>query len=236
MSLYVKTSPVSRGITRQQFLRMASAGACHMLLAGCDDSSGSSGRRDEDGMPLYLTYDDGPSRHTLDLLDALQGAPATFFMMGAHVNTHPGIARLVQAEGHAIGNHSFGHPHFDRLTDERIVEEIENGGEAIRRALGFTPALFRPPYLSGGDRARRLAEERGYRVVYGSNTHDYEATRAATIVDRVLQLPAPGAILFFHDSDPTDSEDRRPTVDATRILVPKLREMGYGLRKLRARS
>src|SRR5580658_2975401 len=63
---------------------------------------------------IALTFDDGPSESTPELLELLHGlgVQATFFQCGANVRRLPGIAREVIAAGHEIGNHSDTHPYF----------------------------------------------------------------------------------------------------------------------------
>ncbi len=61
---------------------------------------------------IALTFDDGPSESTPELLQILSnyGAPATFFQCGANVRRLPQVAREVAAAGHEIGNHTDTHP------------------------------------------------------------------------------------------------------------------------------
>ncbi|OXM13990.1 polysaccharide deacetylase [Paenibacillus herberti] len=64
---------------------------------------------------VYLTFDDGPSVHTSDVLDILRkyGVKATFFMVGKNVKEQSKRVNRVQEEGHAIGNHSYNHVYKD---------------------------------------------------------------------------------------------------------------------------
>src|SRR5260370_42177000 len=57
---------------------------------------------------IALTFDDGPSESTPELLKILAayGAPATFFQCGMNVRRLPQVAREVAAAGHEIGNHT----------------------------------------------------------------------------------------------------------------------------------
>jgi peptidoglycan/xylan/chitin deacetylase (PgdA/CDA1 family) len=57
------------------------------------------------GRVLALTYDDGPTGLTPQLLDLLRrrGARATFFMLGRHAQLRSDIVDRVVAEGHDIG-------------------------------------------------------------------------------------------------------------------------------------
>lgn len=215
----------TRNLSRGHFLRLLATAGATAFFQGCEGSGG--GDDGGGGQVVYLTFDDGPGRDTPDLLEALQGAHATFFMLGIHAEQHPDLARMVKADGHAIGNHSYSHRDFDRLSLDQIAGEIDDGGEAIKTATGRQPKLFRPPYLSGDAQADQVAVDRGYRVVRGFNTHDYDSNNAEQLAGRVLNNLAPGAILMFHDSDPTGTASRQVTVAAIRILIPELRARGY---------
>src|ERR1700677_4132693 len=61
---------------------------------------------------IALTFDDGPSESTAQLLEILARyrAPASFFQCGTNVRRLPGVAREVAAAGHEIGNHTDTHP------------------------------------------------------------------------------------------------------------------------------
>src|SRR6266850_7139893 len=67
-----------------------------------------------DTRAVALTFDDGPSPDTERILDVLRAheASATFFMVGREVESFPGIAQRVAAEGHGVGNHSYSHPFY----------------------------------------------------------------------------------------------------------------------------
>lgn len=89
----------------------------------------------------YLTFDDGPDPvFTPPLLDLLgeHGARASFFLIGQRIEKHPEVVRRIVAEGHLIGNHSYSHPHFDRLALDAQLGEIERTdallGEFDKRA------------------------------------------------------------------------------------------------------
>ena len=208
--------------SRLEFLRMLLAAGGASLSLGCEND-----REDEGSGVVYLTFDDGPGRDTPDLLDALQGSRATFFMLGRHVDRYPDLARMVKADGHAVGQHSYSHIDFDRASLEQIAREIDEGGTAIQNALGRPPSLFRPPFLSGDVHADQVAIDKGYRVVRGFNTHDYDSDNPEALAGYVLKNLGPGQIFMFHDSDPTGTASRRVTVEAIRLLIPEIRTRGY---------
>src|SRR6266699_1478670 len=61
---------------------------------------------------IALTFDDGPSEGTNQLLEILNrhNAPATFVVCGMNVMRLPEVVRSAVAAGHEIGNHSHSHP------------------------------------------------------------------------------------------------------------------------------
>ena len=63
---------------------------------------------------VALTFDDGPSeKYTERVLDILEdkGVPATFFLIGQHVQALPALAQRA-ARTHEIGNHTWSHPNM----------------------------------------------------------------------------------------------------------------------------
>ena len=85
---------------------------------------------------LALTFDDGPSEGTPEILEILARyrAPATFFQCGANVERLPAVARAVAQAGHEIGNHSHTHPMFCLRTPSAIEEDLRN-----QYSIGYSP-------------------------------------------------------------------------------------------------
>ena len=75
---------------------------------------------------MALTYDDGPSAYTPQILDVLekQNAVATFFVVGNWVDKNQDVVKKIHDRGHEIGNHTFNHPDITNLTNAQLEEEI----------------------------------------------------------------------------------------------------------------
>ena len=101
---------------------------------------------------LALTFDDGPSAFSNELLDALaqNNVKATFFVVGSRVRYHPEVMERMAREGHVIANHSFTHARLGRryaATPELLITEIGNTQAAIQPYLRPGQGLyFRAPY------------------------------------------------------------------------------------------
>ena len=101
---------------------------------------------------LALTFDDGPSAFSNELLDALaqNNVKATFFVVGSRVRYHPEVMERMAREGHVIANHSFTHARLGRryaATPELLITEIGNTQAAIQPYVRPGQGLyFRAPY------------------------------------------------------------------------------------------
>ena len=104
------------------------------------------------GKRVALTFDDGPSDYTPEVLHILKRkeVKATFFMLGQQVTRYPSYARRVLALGHEIGNHSYDHaPASGQLRHPSHQPEHHP-------ATHFRPCLFRTALRRGQQLARGL--------------------------------------------------------------------------------
>ncbi len=176
------------------------------------------------GPLVAMTFDDGPHPvHTPRLLGMLRGwgIKATFFLIGKNVATHPGIVRDIVAEGHEVGNHSWSHPALGRLPDAAVREELRRTHDAIHRACGVAPLVFRPPYGSLTiPQQEWIAREFGYPSVFWSvDPNDWKDRNSSVVSSRILAATRPGSIILAHDIHPT-------TVSAMPATLPVLAKRG----------
>ncbi|MBV9468399.1 MAG: polysaccharide deacetylase family protein [Abitibacteriaceae bacterium] len=170
-----------------------------------------------------LTFDDGPwpeyTREVLRIL-AANNIKATFFMVGHEVRARPDVARAVRDAGHAIGNHSWDHP--SRPRDP--VGQVERTDQAIEKALGFRPTIFRPPYgLLKNGMARQAEQEKDAVLIWSADCADWKKPGAGSIASMIISQASPGGIALMHDG----GGDRHQTVEALPRIINTLRERGY---------
>lgn len=172
---------------------------------------------------LALTFDDGPMPETEKLLDMLkkQHVPVTFFVVGEQAKAHPGVLRRMVAEGHVIGNHSFSHPEFWKISAASVKSQLSRTTSAIRKATGKKVTLFRPPYGESNATIRSIAGKQGLcQILWSVDSLDWRYRDAKKVANRVLKLARPGAIVLSHDIYPT-------TRKAWATAIPKLKKKGY---------
>src|SRR5438309_1310289 len=97
---------------------------------------------------IALTFDDGPSESTTELLEYLdkEEVPATFFLCGMNVRRLAHVAGQVAASGHQLGNHTYSHPKLPFKSRAFIDHEFTETQKIIQFETGVTPMLLRAPY------------------------------------------------------------------------------------------
>lgn len=180
---------------------------------------------------IALTYDDGPNDpHTLRLLEVLakHNARATFFLIGAFVEQRPEIVREVVNAGHAIGNHTFTHPNLIFVSATETHSQLERCQQAVAKATGQAPRLFRPPFGGRRPGTFQIARSLGLEPIMWSVTgFDWNAPPAERIVKRVAENTRGGDVILLHDGSHLGmGGDRAQTVLATDELLTRFKLEG----------
>ena len=177
---------------------------------------------------IALSFDDGPSNVTDDILDILkkEKVKASFFVVGSWAKTdeYDYSQSMVKAfkQGHAIGNHTWDHPYMTRLTKEQMTDEIERNADWIESLIGERPEFFRPPYINVNP---LLHETVALTFINGINCEDWEPrVDAAMRTQRILDQAKDGDVILMHDM-----MDNVQTVEALKTLIPALKERGFEL-------
>ncbi|MFB3777811.1 MAG: polysaccharide deacetylase family protein [Bryobacteraceae bacterium] len=212
----------------------ASAGVLSMAWAVRGRSSSVFGRSVwrgvRDRRSVALTFDDGPSQSTPELLDLLagMGVPATFFLCGMNVRRLPEVARRTALLGHEIGNHSDTHARFWLRPAAFVRDQVTRAQDSILEATGAAPVLFRAPYGVRWFGLRRVQRELGLTgVMWTVSGLDWRLS-AAQVSRRLARGASNGAIFCLHDArEGQPRPDIRPTLEAVRRLVPQLSARGY---------
>jgi peptidoglycan-N-acetylglucosamine deacetylase len=181
---------------------------------------------------VVITFDDGPlPPYTNIILDALAShcVKATYFLVGQMAHAYPSVVRRIYNEGHTIGTHSQRHPHFERLSMQRVEREVDGGINSVTAALGDAKALspfFRIPYLGRTNAIERFLERKQL-VTWSADvdTNDWwRGSSPGAIVQRTMRrLNANGrGIILMHDI-------HRRTAMALPMLLNELKANGYNV-------
>jgi len=150
-----------------------------------------------DKLTWGLTYDDGPSLYTPDLLQFLdqKQLKSTFFVVGSRVISFPAILQAEYMAGHQIAVHTWSHPSLTTLTNEQIIAELGWSKKVIKDVIGVTPSHFRPPFGDIDNRVRAIAKAMGLTPVMWTrisalatfDTDDFDLHSGLSTASKVLQ-------------------------------------------------
>ncbi|MDF2484714.1 MAG: hypothetical protein K0R46_882 [Herbinix sp.] len=111
-----------------------------------DESSQKNGAYTD--KKVYLTFDDGPSNYTDDILDILAEykVKATFFVIGKTDSKSKELYQRIVDEGHTLGMHSYSHQ-YSKIYNS--VEDFDKDFTKLWKLLydttGYKPSIFRFP-------------------------------------------------------------------------------------------
>jgi peptidoglycan-N-acetylglucosamine deacetylase len=181
---------------------------------------------------LALTFDDGPdARGTPAVLAALQelGWRATFFMLGAQVRAHPGLAAEVAQAGHEVALHGDTHRYLLARFPRDTRRDLVRGLTTVTDASGTRPRWFRPPYGVLTTGTLLALRELGMRpVLWTAWGRDWEpGATPRTVVDVVRRGILDGGTVLLHDSDVAAAPGSwRTTVAALPLLAEEAARQG----------
>lgn len=173
---------------------------------------------------VALTFDDGPiPGKTDELLRILKEhqVSATFFVIGSKASDHPELLRQVITEGHEVGNHTQTHRNLTKAGSKEVLAEIKLCQEAVNRAVGFRPTLFRAPYGAANMTTLSVLSHLGLTAVFWSiDTRDWAAKDSATITSSVVDHVQNGDVILFH-------EHSSKTITALPGIIQTLKDRGF---------
>jgi peptidoglycan/xylan/chitin deacetylase (PgdA/CDA1 family) len=132
------------------------------------------------------------------------------------------MVEALRAAGMVIGNHSWSHPNFTKLSLGAQRRQIRRTQDLLEREIGQRPRFFRPPtWAWNRTTARAVAEEGMLGVLFSVDTRDWSKPGVTAIVRQALTA-RDGQIIALHDA----GGDREQTVQALPLIVKGLRARG----------
>ncbi|KAI5481474.1 chitin deacetylase, carbohydrate esterase family 4 protein [Pseudohyphozyma bogoriensis] len=157
--------------TNADALKNAGAsGNCWWTCGGCTRSTDVTFCPDKN--TWGLSYDDGPSPYTPELLTLLssQNLKSTFFIVGSRAISRPEMVQTEYMEGHQLSVHTWAHPALTTMSNEEIIAELGWTKKIIKDITGVTPNTMRPPYGDIDDRVRYISLQMGLTPIIWTST------------------------------------------------------------------
>lgn len=172
---------------------------------------------------VALTFDDGPSNITNQVLDILESNKivGSFFLIGNLIteDKKPILERQL-ALGCEICNHSFTHGDMSKMSAEVIREEIKKTSDIIREMVNVETKFFRPPFILLSD---TMYDNIDMPFICGEDSVDWnQDTTTEGRIENVLNKVHDGSIVLMHDM-----YNNHKTLEALPVIIEKLRAQGY---------
>lgn len=203
-------------------------------------SVAAAGKSKTSDKVVYLSFDDGPGKHTSEVLNILRNedVPATFYVLGEHAERMPGMIKRIVSEGHALGNHTYNHEYNELYRNfETFWQQIKRTEDIINNIVGFRPALVRAPGGTYGHFDQTyfdLLKKGGYAVMdwnVDSGDSKRRNVPASDIVARATDVPAgmSSAVVLMHDGGA-----HAETVKALPDIIQYYKQQGYHFEVMQA--
>lgn len=190
---------------------------------------------------IYLSFDDGPSSNTRQILDILDkyNIKATFFVVGNESEQGKELLREIVKRGHTIGIHSYCHNYnIIYQSVDAYLDDFYRDYNYVLNATGVKPQIFRFPGGSVNSYNQTIYKQiiaemcrRGF-VYYDWNISGEDASPTATwtsIYNNIIKATknASRGLILLHDGP-----DKGTTVTVVEDLIKELIKSGYTFDKL----
>lgn len=136
---------------------------------------------------VALTFDDGPSEFTPELLDILkmENISASFFVIGKNLNNkNHDVLKRIHEEGHLIGQHTYDHMSLKSgsfsggvsgtASISKVTAQLLVSDKLISDIIGLSPRAYRPPFLENSEESRAQASSMGFlEILLNADSNDW---------------------------------------------------------------
>lgn len=188
---------------------------------------------------VYLTFDDGPSSNTAQILDVLKeyGVKATFFVIGKEDEESKGLYRRIVAEGHTLAMHSFTHKYNTLYSSmEAFEDDFSRIQNYLYEVTGQECLFYRFPggssnHVSNKNMKEFISYLNDQQITYfdwnvSSGDATSQAYKPEELVENVMSdvVKYKTSVVLMHDSVTKTS-----TVKALKPMIEALNDMGAEL-------
>ncbi len=186
----------------------------------------------------YLTFDDGPSEITPEILDTLKEKKvnATFFLVGNEITPEREvIVKRELAEGHQVGVHTYTHKKEEMYCDETLFfNDFQQCKNRIEEVTGEEVTLHRFPWGSNNGYVCPMVDDLLEQLksqgitsfdwnVSGEDSVSRDVAKATIYQNVAKDLEKHNApIILLHDSNTMEN-----TAAVLGEIIDMIREKGY---------
>lgn len=188
---------------------------------------------------IYLTFDDGPSYLTNQILDILkkENIAATFFVIGRSIDEYENTVKRAYNEGHTIALHSFSHDYkYIYSADQNYFDDLNKIKNKIYNITGNNSRIIRLPGGSSNTVSKKYNKDIVTRITNKLNENDYyyfdwnvdsgdasgKLTKEQIYHNTILALHQGQNVVLMHDTGA-----KKTTVEALPDIIKYAKDNGY---------
>jgi peptidoglycan/xylan/chitin deacetylase (PgdA/CDA1 family) len=192
-------------------------------------------RSEDEPMTVYLTFDDGPSENTPEILEILKkhNVKATFFVTGKEGDQAKEWYQQIVADGHTLGMHSYSHSYSTIYESvDSFDEDFTELYDYLKEVTGVSCEFYRFPGGSSNQVSNTdMNEFIDYLGEKGMTYYDWnvvcgDATSQIYSADELVEnvmtdvVKYKYSVVLMHDAAEKDT-----TVEALEKILQELEEM-----------
>ncbi|MEE1313445.1 MAG: polysaccharide deacetylase family protein [Lachnospiraceae bacterium] len=171
---------------------------------------------------VALTFDDGPSQFTDDIVKILEKhhSAGTFFEVGSRIADFEEETQAVVDSYSELANHTYSHQILTKVGTSEIKSQTERCTEVLKKAGETNRILFRAP---GGGVNDAVKQNISMPIILWSvDTLDWKSRNAQSVYEKATANIEDGDVILMHSL-------YESTYEAVKNIVPTLKEQGYQL-------
>lgn len=189
---------------------------------------------------VYLTFDDGPSNNTDEILDVMKqyNVCATFFCLAKEGDDNTARYRRIVEEGHTLAMHSYSHAYKVIYADlDAFKEDISGISDFLYERTGIRPQFYRFPGGSSNHVSQvsmkkciQYINKKGL-TYFDWNAQNDDATGEAYTASQLVahamenvRKAGKNVVLLMHDE-----KTKTATAKSIPKLIRELRGAGYDI-------
>jgi len=168
---------------------------------------------------VALTFDDGPSKYTKEIVDILaeHKVAATFFFVGNRVARNVEAVKYADEHEMSIGSHSWDHSKLTSNGEAQNRNNFARVNQTLEEIIQSPITLFRPPYGAINDKvAAKVTEQKMKVVLWNRDTKDWNSKTPEDILKYVHHSDPSGGLYLFHE--------KKNTVEALPAIIKYFQE------------
>ncbi len=173
---------------------------------------------------ISITFDTAWGNEDIDeVIKILEkyNCKATFFVVGDFIDKFPNSIKALSDAGHEVANHSNSHAHFNGLSKEKMILDINKCDEKIYNITGKKNIIFRAPYGEYNDLlVKTCIETNRYCIQWDVDSHDWLGLTTDEMKNRIMSRVKNGSIILLHTGT-------KNTASALPEILSSLKSEGY---------